>query len=108
MEPQSSAIVEPGLNPNQPNHNTNTPMVAEVRLWPGIGLTWPALLYLPIRGPSIHAPVSAAQPPIECTTVDPAKSSMPIFASQPPPQIQCPPIGYMIPTIKKENRKKAP
>src|SRR3990170_3094226 len=47
MEPQSRAMVEPGLNPNQPNQSTKTPIVADVRLWPGIGLTFPSL-YLPI------------------------------------------------------------
>src|SRR3990172_9919546 len=74
MEPQSRAMVEPGLNPNQPNQSTKTPMVADVRLWPGIGLTFPALLYLPMRGPRIHIPDRAAHPPIECTMVEPAKS----------------------------------
>ena len=39
------------------------------------------------------APVSAAQPPTECTTVEPAKSEKPISESQPPPQIQEPWIG---------------
>jgi hypothetical protein len=33
-------------------------------------------------------PASAAQPPTECTTVEPAKSHMPAFCSHPPPQIQ--------------------
>ena len=29
-----SAMVEPGLKPNQPNHSTNTPRVAVLMLWP--------------------------------------------------------------------------
>ena len=43
IEAQSAAIVEPGLNPNQPNQRTNTPIVAEVMLWPGIGIALPSL-----------------------------------------------------------------
>ena len=39
---------------------------------PGIGMVLPSL-YLPIRGPRISAPARAAQPPTECTTVEPAK-----------------------------------
>ena len=58
----SAAIVEPGLNPNHPNHNMNVPIVASDRLCPGIALMWP-LSYLPIRGPSITTPASAAHPP---------------------------------------------
>ena len=39
-------------------------------------------------------PASAAQPPTEWTTVEPAKSrKLPSCASQPPPQIQWPVIG---------------
>ncbi len=38
-------------------------------------------------------PTRAAQPPIECTTVEPAKSRKPLLASQPPPQIQWPTMG---------------
>ena len=34
-----------------------------------------------------------AQPPIEWTCVDPAKSEKPMFESQPPPQIQWPTTG---------------
>ena len=32
IEAQSRAMVDPGLNPNHPNHSTNTPMSAEVML----------------------------------------------------------------------------
>ena len=39
----------------------------------------------PILGPKTMAPASAAQPPMECTTVDPAKSIKPKFSSHPPP-----------------------
>src|SRR5262245_50076866 len=97
----SAAIVEPGLNPNQPSHRTKQPMTPEVMLWPGIGLTLPPGPYLPRRGPSTRMPASAAQPPTLCTTVDPAKSQNPAVASQPPPQIQWPVIGY----TKATNRK---
>src|SRR3990172_13005342 len=85
IAPASAAIVLPGLKPNQPNHSTKTPSVANAMLWPGSGSTLPSLLYLPMRGPSAMAPANAAQPPTECTTVEPAKSNMPSFAAQPPP-----------------------
>jgi len=89
----SAFIVEPGLNPNQPSHKTNRPITATDMLWPGIGLTLPFAPYLPKRGPSTITPARAAQPPTECTTVEPAKSRKPSSASQPPPQIQWPTIG---------------
>src|SRR6266545_3839032 len=85
---QSAAMVLPGLNPNQPNQRTKVPIVAAVMLCPGIGMTCPSLPYLPMRGPSIAAPTNAAQPPMEWTCVEQAKSNSPSFASQPPPQIQ--------------------
>ena len=50
---------------------------------------WAALTGAIILGaPRIIAPVSAAQPPVECTRVDPAKSEKPISANTPPPQTQ--------------------
>src|SRR5512134_2605441 len=87
MDAASAAMVEPGLNPNQPNHRTNTPMAADVMLCPGMTFTLPLGPYFPRRGPSSMIPASAAQPPTECTTVDPAKSRKPFDASQPPPQM---------------------
>ncbi|GIU90580.1 MAG: hypothetical protein KatS3mg010_1679 [Acidimicrobiia bacterium] len=47
-----------------------------------------------MRAPTSSAPIIAAQPPVACTTVEPAKSRNPRWASQPPPHIQCPKIGY--------------
>src|SRR6056300_1118245 len=82
------ANCDPPLNPNQPIHRINVPKVASVRFEPGIGTTRPPLAYLPIRGPKISAPVSAAQPPTEWTTVDPAKSKKPISSKKPPPHFQ--------------------
>src|SRR5437870_6491845 len=61
IEAQSAAIVDPGLKPNHPNHSTNTPIVADVKLCPWIGCVLPSL-YLPMRGPSMIAPAKAAQP----------------------------------------------
>ena len=43
------------------------------------------------------APASAAQPPTECTRVEPAKSEKASLPSQPPPHCHDPVIGYMIP-----------
>ena len=34
----SAAIVDPGLNPNQPSQSTKQPMTPDVMLWPGIGV----------------------------------------------------------------------
>ena len=100
------ATVLPALNPNQPNQSRNTPSAASGRLWPWMALTitlpLPPLApeplpwlrtYLPSRAPSTMAPASPAQPPTECTTVEPAKSIMPRLDSHPPPQIQCPTTG---------------
>src|SRR5688572_20900990 len=76
----------------------NTPTTAIGMLLPIIGLTRPPGPYLPMRGPSIIAPTSAAQPPTECTSVDPAKSWKPAACSQPPPHFQEPPMVYTMPT----------
>ena len=43
------------------------------------------------------APARAAQPPTECTMVEPAKSEKPASDSQPPPHCQEPEIGYIKP-----------
>src|SRR6056297_342659 len=94
------ASCEPPLNPNQPSHRMNVPRVASARLEPGIGLTLPSLLYLPRRGPSTMAPARAAQPPTECTTVEPAKSENPASDSQPPPHCHDPEIGYITPVSR--------
>ena len=48
-----TAIVLPGLKPNQPSHRIKQPMVAAVMLWPGIACGLPSAEYLPMRGPSI-------------------------------------------------------
>ena len=59
IAPGSAAIVEPGLNPNQPSQRMNVPMVARPMLWPGIGRIDPSGRYLPSRGPSIQTPARA-------------------------------------------------
>ena len=87
------ASCEPPLKPNQPIHSINVPKVASARFEPGIGVTLPSLAYLPIRGPKIMAPISAAHPPTECTTVEPAKSRKPIPSKNPPPHFQLAWIG---------------
>ncbi len=107
MSPGEAAIVLPGLNPNHPNHRTSAPIVADVMLWPGMGLIRPSLPNLPMRGPRRITPARAAQPPTEWTTVEPAKSHMPSLARKPPPQIQWPVIGYMRPTMTKLKTMKA-
>ena len=102
----SEAIVDPGLNPNQPSHSTKQPMTPDVMLCAGIGCASPFGPNLPRRGPSTRTPASAAQPPTLCTTVEPAKSHMPAVASQPPPQIQWPVTGYTKATSRNENTMK--
>ena len=81
------------LKPNQQNHRINTPVASAVMLWPGMARGLPSLVYLPIRGPSIAAPMQAVMPPTICTAVLPAKSWKPRLESQPPPQIQWPEMG---------------
>ena len=71
-----------------------TPRVTIGTLEGGVGSTDPSLRNLPTRGPTTSAPASAAQPPVPCTMVDPAKSLKSSAASQPPPQVQAPTIGY--------------
>ena len=56
------------LNPYQPNHRINTPRAPITRLQPGKALTFvilPSLSFvnLPIRGPSMAAPIRAQIPP---------------------------------------------
>ena len=60
--PGSADSTEPPLNPNQPNHSNNTPIVASGMLCPGIGFI-PDFVYLPRRGPSNIAPTRAPHPP---------------------------------------------
>ena len=90
--------VEPGLKPIQPNVSTSVPITTYPRLCPGNARGVPSLRYFPILGPRIIARASAAQPPVACTTPDPAKSTAPCprssdvprWASQPPPQTHMP------------------
>ena len=63
----------------------NVPSVASGRFEAMNGTVLPSLVYFPILGPNISAPAKAAQPPTECTTVDPAKSKKPIASKKPPP-----------------------
>src|SRR5690606_35984237 len=79
----SAAVVEPPLKPNQPNQRIKPPSATSVRLWPRISRGRPLLSKRPSRGPTTSTPASAHQAPTECTTVEPAKSIKPIFASQP-------------------------
>src|SRR3954465_15568714 len=98
--------VLPGLNPDQPNPRIKPPLTAMVRSCGSIGPPPSHLNLRPKRGPRTMAPANAMNPPMVCTTVDPAKSwnpipseakkcpSLPINASQPSgPHAQCPIIG---------------
>src|SRR6478609_58832 len=102
--------VEQGLKPYQPNQRIRAPITAIVRSCGGIGPPPSRLNLRPRRGPSMIAPAIATQPPIECTTVEPAKSwkfiprpdrkpfAEPIVARKPSgPQHQWPKIGYINP-----------
>src|SRR5690606_38826108 len=70
----SAASSEPGLNPNQPMNRIMAPRTTNGIEWPGIARSFPSLVYRPSRGPRTIAPINAAQPPVACTMVDPAKS----------------------------------
>src|SRR5580658_9037193 len=89
--------VLPGLNPYQPNQRMTPPTAAIVMSWPGIMLPPSRLNLRPRRGPSAIAPARATNPPIVCTTVEPAKSwnaTGLIVVSHPSgPHAQCPRIG---------------
>ena len=90
------ANCEPPLNPNQPSHNINTPIVTNGIEEAANGLSGagaPDLVNLPSLGPIIIAPAKAAAPPVECTKVEPAKSEKPNSANQPPPHCQPITIG---------------
>ena len=98
-EPSSGTEVAAApLKPYQPSHRINTPSAPMGRLCPGNALTLttlPSLFFtnLPMRGPSIHAPMNAHRPPTIWMHAEPAKSWKPICASQPPPQTQCASMG---------------
>src|SRR5258708_4398508 len=94
--------VDPGLKPIQPKSRMNVPVTTKTMLWAGnacAGL--PSFAYWPIRGPSMTARAMAQNPPIACTTVDPAKSTYPCPRCsvepscdiQPPPHTQQPKPG---------------
>ena len=87
------ASCEPPLKPNQPSQRMKTPSVTTRMLEGGVGLTLPSRRNLPSRGPTTSTPASAAQPPVLCTMVEPAKSWKPSSASQPPPHVQAPTMG---------------
>ncbi len=84
---------EPPLNPNQPIQRMKTPRVTIGTLDGGVALTLPSERNLPRRAPTMMIPASAAQPPVEWTIVEPAKSWKPRSKSQPSPQVQAPTIG---------------
>src|SRR5580658_7864269 len=65
---------EPGLNPYQPNQRRKPPMTPTVKSCGNIGAPPSRLNLRPILGPRQMPPASAIHPPIECTTVEPAKS----------------------------------
>src|SRR5215471_17165517 len=106
--------VLPGLNPYQPNHKLRPPEHAMVKSCGIIGPPPSRLKRRPRRGPSTIAPAKAINPPMLCTTVEPAKSwkltpeprrkfpALPMLARNPSaPQAQWPMIGYMKPETAK-------
>src|ERR1700677_4062671 len=74
----SAATAEPALKPNQPTHSSEAPITVRVRLCGAMDS-----LPNPWRLPSMMAVASPAIPALMCTTVPPAKSSTPFWASQP-------------------------
>src|SRR5688572_30535163 len=73
-----ASSAEPALNPNQPNHSIDAPIIVSVRLCGGM-LSRPK----PTRLPSTMAPTRPATPALMCTTVPPAKSSAPQLQIKP-------------------------
>ena len=88
-----SASWDPPLNPNQPNQRMKTPSVTTRMFEGGVALATPSRRNLPSLGPTTSIPASAAQPPVLCTIVDPAKSWNPSPSSHPPPHVHAPTIG---------------
>src|SRR5271154_6098566 len=107
--------VEPGLNPIQPNSNINVPLTTNTIFDAGNARGLPSAPYLPSRGPKIMASAIAQNPPIACTTDEPAKSTYPCpkfllkpsCESQPPPHAQQPEIGYRMPPINNSHNRNA-
>src|SRR4030095_16300220 len=73
-----ASSAEPALNPNQPIHSREAPIIVMGRLLGGI-----ASLPYPTRLPIRYAPTSPATPALICTTVPPAKSTPPICQMKP-------------------------
>jgi len=69
MEPSSSTVCAAApLKPYQPSHRMNTPSAPNAMECPGKALTltilpFSSLVNLPMRGPSIFAPINALMPP---------------------------------------------
>mmetsp|Transcript_55580 Transcript_55580/g.81696 ORF Transcript_55580/g.81696 Transcript_55580/m.81696 type:complete len:220 (+) Transcript_55580:440-1099(+) len=77
-----STRVEPQLNPYHPNQSIIVP--SAIMIWfEGGNVTGLPLTNLPLRGPSMIAPIRPATPPIICTQPEPAKSTMPREVSVP-------------------------
>src|SRR5271169_1904712 len=107
--------VEPGLNPIHPNSKINVPLTTKTIFEAGKARGFPSAPYFPSRGPKIIASAIAQNPPIECTTDDPAKSTYPCpqcmlspsCESHPPPQAQHPEIGYKRPPTNNSHKRNA-
>src|SRR6185312_13374848 len=71
---------EPALKPNQPNHSRPAPRTTIVRSCGSNDSSFGN----PLRRPRTTAATSADAPLVMCTTVPPAKSSIPRLCNQPP------------------------
>ena len=90
----STPIVLPGLKPNQPNHSTKQPIVARLKLWPGIALIFPLRTVLAhARAQDEHADQgSPAANRVDLGRAGEVDKAL-VASSQPPPQIQWPTTG---------------
>ena len=80
-----AASALPALKPNQPTHSMPAPATVNGRLCGVMAVCGKA-------APLARAPARTPVPPtpaLTCTTMPPAKSMTPSFASQPPPHTQC-------------------
>src|SRR5205823_1262921 len=73
-----ASSADPALNPNQPTHSSDAPIIVIGRLCGAIDS-----LPQPIRLPRTIAPTNPATPELMWTTVPPAKSSAPICQRKP-------------------------
>ena len=77
LESSETLVAAAPLKPYQPSQRMKTPSAPRGMEWPGMALTLTTLpflsrTYLPMRGPRMIAPISAAMPPTMWMAQEPA------------------------------------